>query len=235
MRSNTELWCVCRVLVLLCVPQLLQIIVSVLPKVTVTRIFKGVMMFIEPEGLLSFEPIPPPTHLLSISTTDIVDKFLSLVDTCHVMGTVHLCRCCPFVRFPSGVSKCESSPSDHQSWGFEISIPCKVYVCVCVYIYIYIYIYILLILCSTWWWSFRPKYVVENNRINYCVLTGFIIILIDHQCMCTYRVETYCGCECLRNEPVVETVWGLLTWILVEYASIGVFVKCVSRGNAALD
>lgn len=40
-----------------------------------------------------------------------------------------------------------------------------------------VYIYILLFLCSTWLWPFRPKHVVENNRINCSVLTGFFVIL----------------------------------------------------------
>ena len=40
-----------------------------------------------------------------------------------------------------------------------------------------IYIYIYIFLCSTWRWPFRPKHVVEYNRIN-CVLTGLIVIII---------------------------------------------------------
>lgn len=38
-------------------------------------------------------------------------------------------------------------------------------------------IHILLFLSSTWWWPFRPKHVVESNRINCWVLTGFIAII----------------------------------------------------------
>jgi len=37
-----------------------------------------------------------------------------------------------------------------------------------------------------------------------------MVILTDNQCLCTYVVETSCEYEVLRNEPVVETVWGLL-------------------------
>ena len=51
---------------------------------------------------------------------------------------------------------------------FSILTVC-VCMCVCVYIYIYTQLYIFF--C-------RPKLVVENNRINCCVLTGFIVILI---------------------------------------------------------
>ena len=45
--------------------------------------------------------------------------------------------------------------------------------------------YNILFLCSTSRWFFRPKHVVENNRINYRVLTGFIVIFIAQ----TQRVD----------------------------------------------
>jgi hypothetical protein len=32
--------------------------------------------------------------------------------------------------------------------------------------------------CSDWWWPLRRKNVAENNRINFCVITGFITSLI---------------------------------------------------------
>ena len=56
--------------------------------------------------------------------------------------------------------------------------------CIYIYIYtylhtcIYTYIYIFLFLCSTWRWHLRPKHVVENNGIHFCVLFRFIVILI---------------------------------------------------------
>lgn len=60
-------------------------------------------------------------------------------------------------------------PTQHNLWGTEISIPYKL----CVYILFIIYLF----MCSSWLWPFGVKHVAENNTINSCVLTGFIIIL----------------------------------------------------------
>lgn len=68
------------------------------------------------------------------------------------------------ILFPRLFFPCYVYP--HKSINCEVSVPCKP----C--------IHILLFLSSTWLWHFRPKAVVESNRINSCVLTGFIVIII---------------------------------------------------------
>jgi len=68
------------------------------------------------------------------------------------------------ILFPRLFFPCYVHP--HKNINFEVSVPCK------------LSIHILLFLSSTWLWPFRPKCVVESNRINCCVLTGFIVIII---------------------------------------------------------
>ena len=55
---------------------------------------------------------------------------------------------------------------------FCINCAC-VCVCVCV----------CCIICSDWWWPFRPKFIVANNKIC-CVLTGLIVLKL---CLYTYN------------------------------------------------
>jgi hypothetical protein len=45
--------------------------------------------------------------LSRFSTSGICDKHLSLDGTCHVVGTVHLYRYWPLVRFPPTVCMCD--------------------------------------------------------------------------------------------------------------------------------
>jgi hypothetical protein len=53
---------------------------------------------------------------IPVSTTDGYDKYLSLVDTCHVVGTVHLYKHTywPLMRFLPAVSKCDTSQRNRQ-------------------------------------------------------------------------------------------------------------------------
>lgn len=62
--------------------------------------------------------------------------------------------------------------SAHNSGDLNLYIH-SVCVCVCVFVHLF--------LCSTWWWLVRPKNVVENNRINSCVLARFIAVLIGQK------------------------------------------------------
>ena len=54
----------------------------------------------------------------------------------------------------------------HKTINCEVSVPYK------------LCIHILLFLSSTWLWPFGLEHVAESNRINCCVLTGFIVIII---------------------------------------------------------
>lgn len=53
-------------------------------------------------------------HLGHVSTAGICDKHLWRVDTCHVVGTVHLYKYWSLVRFPRTVCKCDTNQSNYQ-------------------------------------------------------------------------------------------------------------------------
>jgi len=75
--------------------------------------------------------------------------------------------------------------------------------CVCIYIYIYIYIYIL---CSNCLWPFRRKLVAKNKRINCCVFTGLVILVIvkSTKRMNFLKIQKHVLCT-LSNSRVLTT------------------------------
>jgi hypothetical protein len=74
--------------------------------------------------------------LLSLShvpMTGISDKHVPIVDTCHIMGIVHLYICWPLVHFPPTVGESDTSQSNYQCNGNTTlvvfsSAPCTIHI-----------------------------------------------------------------------------------------------------------
>jgi hypothetical protein len=54
------------------------------------------------------------SNLSHVPTSGMLDKYLSLMDTCHVVETVHLCKYRPPLRLQTTVGKSKTSHRNHQ-------------------------------------------------------------------------------------------------------------------------
>jgi hypothetical protein len=59
-------------------------------------------------------PLTKNAFRIRVSKSALLDEHLSPVDTCQVVGTMHVYKYWPLVRFAATVGKCDASQRNHQ-------------------------------------------------------------------------------------------------------------------------
>jgi hypothetical protein len=149
-----------------------------------------------------------------IHITDNSDKHLSLVDSCHFLGTVHFYKHLPLVRIPIATAnvtqvKCITSICCPTMSRLAVVFP----------------------LHDSAWQANKWR-VQKISTIRYATWPSTRIVVPRSQCPGTPLGNAQ-HFKYWTNNTVVETVLKLFTSLLVQRSSIGALVKCTSRGNGA--